>query len=749
MEPKSILIVEDEQISAMDLKETLVSLGYRVTGIASSGERAIEMADAETPDLILMDIQLSGKLSGIEAAEQILRHHAIPIIYLTAYADPLLVERAKRTKPYGYLLKPSDERSIRTEIEIALYKSGLDRDFQREYKNLEHRVIERTEELTRMNASLKKSETRYRLLFERSREGIFILNADGDDQGRIVEVNESGAAMHGYSPGELLKMKITDLDIKENPASALFRFDAILRGEWIGGEINHVRKDKSVFPLDFQAGLLELDGRSYVFSVMRDISEQKQVRDEITRARDEWEHTFDAVTDMIAIIDTDFRIVRVNKAMADRLGVLPEQAVGLCCYTAVHHTSCPPDSCPHRLLLSDGRPHTIDIHEDSLNGDFILSVAPIFDPSGTVSGSVHVLHDITERKRAENRLTLESRITSIIPEGILLIRVSDGEILYANPKSGQMFGYVSTDLVGKKISALNAPAEGRNPEEIAREIFDQMKRSGEWSGDILARRSDGTTFWSHASVSSFGHPELGPVWISVYTDITQRKLTEQALALASRKLNLMASITRHDILNQLMALNGYIELTREATTDPVIKAYLQKEAAISATIEHQILFTRDYQDMGIQAPEWLDLRGNVYRAVAAHNPGTITVDVNIPEIKVFADLLFEKVFFNLLDNALKYGGGGMKNIRISAREGEKGLVIVWEDDGIGISADDKPHLFTRGFGKHTGLGLFLSREVLSITRITITETGTPGKGARFEILVPKGGYRIQKSVHEG
>jgi signal transduction histidine kinase len=97
----------------------------------------------------------------------------------------------------------------------------------------------------------------------------------------------------------------------------------------------------------------------------------------------------------------------------------------------------------------------------------------------------------------------------------------------------------------------------------------------------------------------------------------------------------------------------------------------------------------------------------------------------------------------LIDNALKYGGDRMKMIRVSSQESDRGLTIVCEDDGVGISAEDKKRLFTRGFGKNTGLGLFLSREILTITGITIIENGTPGKGARFEIAVPKGTWRMK------
>jgi signal transduction histidine kinase len=122
----------------------------------------------------------------------------------------------------------------------------------------------------------------------------------------------------------------------------------------------------------------------------------------------------------------------------------------------------------------------------------------------------------------------------------------------------------------------------------------------------------------------------------------------------------------------------------------------------------------------------------------------VKVDIKGPEVEVFADLLLQNVFYNLIDNALKYGGGQLKTITIFSEETDAGLIIAVEDDGMGISAADKEHLFKRGFGKQTGLGLFLSREILSITSITITENSLFGKGTRFEITVPKDGYRFIK-----
>ena len=226
-------------------------------------------------------------------------------------------------------------------------------------------------------------------------------------------------------------------------------------------------------------------------------------------------------------------------------------------------------------------------------------------------------------------------------------------------------------------------------------------------------------------------------------DITERKRAEEALQRANKQLNLLSSITRHDILNQLMALKGYLYLSHEVIDNPTtLIEYIKKEEQAANTIEHQITFTKDYQDLGAAAPAWQNVNASINKALLGLPMRAVRVEVDPANPELFADPLFEKVFYNLIDNALRYGGDKMKTIRVSSQEIENGLKIVCDDDGVGITAEDKKRLFTKGFGKNTGLGLFLSREILAITGITITENGIPGKGARFEITVPKGAYRF-------
>jgi signal transduction histidine kinase len=236
--------------------------------------------------------------------------------------------------------------------------------------------------------------------------------------------------------------------------------------------------------------------------------------------------------------------------------------------------------------------------------------------------------------------------------------------------------------------------------------------------------------------------ELTEVNKALAKDIEERKKIEEALSTAHHKLSLLSGITRHDILNQIFALLTYITLSLDfAQNGTPLKEHLRRMEGISRTIEKQIMFTRDYENIGAQAPFWHHVDNVISQAANEANVADVLLDIAVGPLQVYADPMFGKVFYALIENALRHGEKVTK-IDFSFRQSGDDLIIVYQDNGVGIAAEDKPKLFQKGFGKHTGLGLFLSREILSITKIAITENGEPGNGARFEMTVQKGMYRF-------
>jgi signal transduction histidine kinase len=225
-------------------------------------------------------------------------------------------------------------------------------------------------------------------------------------------------------------------------------------------------------------------------------------------------------------------------------------------------------------------------------------------------------------------------------------------------------------------------------------------------------------------------------------DITDRKQAEIALALARKKISLLSSITRHDILNQVTVLLLNIDTLKDTARDPEIAELIHVQENAAENIRHQIEFARDYETLGGRAPQWMSMQEIFRNLLPVMGTYAITFVPLEQDIEIFADPLLERVFYNLVDNSIQHGGH-VNTISIRSAPAPDGILILYEDNGIGVPIELKEKIFERGFGKHTGLGLFLAKEILEITGLSIRETGVPGIGVRFEIAVPRTQYRIR------
>lgn len=224
-------------------------------------------------------------------------------------------------------------------------------------------------------------------------------------------------------------------------------------------------------------------------------------------------------------------------------------------------------------------------------------------------------------------------------------------------------------------------------------------------------------------------------------ELKRRILAEEALTLAHTKLSNLSSITRHDILNQVTCIRGYAYLLENAPDREDIIHYSQDIQRLSRIIEDIIAFSRDYHNIGVHGSTWQNLEEIIHMSMEIPFDDKISLHIEPMNISILADPLLQKVFYNLVENSLKHGGEGGRIISISfSQQGENGR-ILYTDKGKGIRIEDKEHIFEKGFGSGSGLGLFLIKEILAISSMTIRETGVPGDGVRFEIIIPPDQFR--------
>ena len=354
-----------------------------------------------------------------------------------------------------------------------------------------------------------------------------------------------------------------------------------------------------------------------------------------------------------------------------------------------------------------------------------------------------IVTDVTIRRKAEDALKgSEEKFKAIANYAASWESWFDlnGKLLWMNTISIALTGFAPEDYIAAKDFVSMAIAE--EDRQIAREKLQGASQGS--SGDnmeVRALRKDGSKFWAAVSwrpiLDSNGRP-LG--FRTSVQDITERRRTEEALRQASLKLGMLNSITRHDILNQMQVLTGFLALLKLREKDPELTAYLDKMSHAATTVQQQIAFTRDYQDIGSQSPIWVSIGRQAAEAFVQLHLKGVAFEERTGGVEIMIDPLAMKVPYNLIDNSMRHGEH-VNRIKMSAEQVGDAMMIVYEDNGVGIPLEDKEKIFRKGHGKNTGLGLFLTREILAITGATIGETGQPGHGARFEINVPPGGWR--------
>jgi signal transduction histidine kinase len=332
-------------------------------------------------------------------------------------------------------------------------------------------------------------------------------------------------------------------------------------------------------------------------------------------------------------------------------------------------------------------------------------------------------------------MVLDSVIRTI-EDGTLVLDTM-GRIVYSNPAVEEILDLASKDINGKMLSHVSP-------------MIEELVEAGTAKSEVPFSGAGADRIVDIHITKIVNHGEAQTGTLILLKDVTEERRNQMELKTVNSKLNLLSSITRHDILNQLVVIHGYGELiAAKRSEDEELNRIMDKIIASASAIQHGVEFTRLYQNLGVNAPEWQTLSTVLENARSAMASGSIVYHFRTSGLKVYSDLMLERMFFNLMENSQRHGGK-VGNIWVDVEDRGVGKVIVYQDDGKGIGPGNKEKIFKMGFGSNTGLGLCAAREILGITGLTISENGLEGKGVRFEIEVPAGSWKMEgKTVPEG
>ena len=555
----------------------------------------------------------------------------------------------------------------------------------------------------------------------------------------------AGLSLIGLKPDQVVGMTLYEFFSTSDPAHPVIsQHLRALSGEEIVYDFTHegVSFRTYLSPMhDAQGTIMGVNGLAF------DITELKKAEEESRKKDSKFRIILEASTDVIWEVDLLGNFTYVSPQCLDLTGYTPAELIGKPMFKLAT-----PDCIAELVTLfttrikekKASRSFIVPMkHRDGHIIDLEIRSVIIFDDNGEVQGFGGIALDITERNRMVESLRQNEEKFRLIVENshdIIYTLNSDGVFMFVSPVWTTLLGHPVETVTGQSFKKFVHPDDIPACLEFLRSVIEGGQRLD--GIEYRAQHLDGTWYW-HTSSAVPARDKTGRVtgFYGIARDITERKKTEEALHLANRKLNLLSGIARHDINNQLTVLLGYLGILQKKPHDPTLNSYFQMASTAAERISSIIRFTKEYEEVGVRAPSWENCRAIVDIAAREASLGEVRLNNDLPSgNEVFADPLILKVFYNLMDNAVRHGGKNT-TVRFSVENTGENHVIICEDDGEGIPAGAKEKIFERGFGKNTGLGLALSREILAITGITLRETGEPGKGARFEMTVPNGAWR--------
>ncbi len=769
MEKVSIVIVEDNNIVMLELKDRLEEMGYLVVDTASSGLDALSKIELHHPNLVMMDIRLKGDMDGIDTAARIKKELDIPVIYLTAHSDDETLQRAKMTEPYGYIIKPFEERELFSVVEMALYKHKMEKKLK-ENKNW----LSAT--LTSIGDALIATDS----------NGIIkIINHVAED---ITEWDAKNA--YGKDIKDVFKIKDN-----ENPIQISLRYYSIV------GMTNKilVGKNGKETPIDFSSAPIKNEKEliSGIVLVFRDITEKNKAKELIEKQRVFLRQIIDTDPNYITVKDAHGKYELTNKATAEALGTTVEDIVG-----------------KHDIEFLNN--FELDFQR-KLDSDVIDTLEEIFIPEDKLidaEGKIHLLQtfkraidsqdgnaklvlsvasDVTELKETEKALReSEERIRTLlkaIPDiviryqrnGTILdyhIQDSDtvfstnkiiGEKIYnvldkdlsekilllsernVNSDQIQVFeyeSYINNQVNYKEVRIVNLP--GENPDDFRDECITILR-------DVTQKKIANAEMIKYLSEIQRSKNVLEQKTIELSQLNKKLNESERELKILNSNKDKFFSIIAHDLRSPFTSLLGFSEYLAsdyntmsENELKDISENLLKSAKSTFNLLENLLQWARIRTGRIKFNQESFSLKAIINQMMELYKSNAecknITLEMGLDnDLYAFADLnMVETIFRNLISNSIKFTNQGGK-IVVIAKEKEEYAEIQIKDNGVGINKNTLEKLFqidqnisTKGTQNEegSGFGLILCKEFVEMNRGEITVQSKIGEGSIFSFTLP-------------
>lgn len=642
----------------------------------------------------------------------------------------------------------------------------------------------------------KESLELFRKLMDQSNDAIFVADPETS---RILDANEKAWVSLGYTREELLKLSVVNIEkllpdisqwqehIKELREKGAVLFQGI-----------HVRKDGSTFPAEINIRLAVQEGKEFLMAVARNISNRRRLEQEIYQARQDWEDVFNTISDMITLHDADFNIVRANKAAEKILGLPLLNVNKVKCFEYYHGTMCPPQGCPSCKALQNGKPSQFEVFEPHLNIFMEVRAIPRLDENGKITGLIHVVRDITERKAQDAELERyrihleelvrertgeleevneklklgiidlkeaqeqlrrsEERFRTIFERAPIGITLFDraGHVIAVNNASEHIFGYSLEELKRLGIAGFSHPEDFSSDVELFQELL-EGKRSHYYIEKRYIRK-DRKVIWGKLAVSAIpGISGLPRMIICMVDEITERKEAEEKalryyreLERSNKELEGFAYIASHDLKDPLLNIAVDLKLLERNYRDKIgpdgvelingaINGAMRMQHLISELLSYSRvgMSTKAFQEVDLSAPLKTALEN---LRVQAEEVGARILIGEMPVLRSDPVQMLQ-LFQNLIGNALKFRSKEPPLIHIESRISGGEWLISVRDNGIGIPAEFKGQIFqifqraNRNY-PGAGIGLAVCKKIVDRHGGRIWVESEEGKGSTFYFTLP-------------